>query len=303
MAKGGAESRLAAIVAIDVAGYSRLMGADEEGTLTSLNQYPLGGKDIKRPTLTQPPRLVWILCVAALLGPLFGIPNYSFAGPFDGPQRGGYHVKLNNYFGLALTDIFVNGEEIHLTILGSSRKPTDPILGIDFQNNEERSLMVLWRGSHRHDAVGELWWNDHCAAVRMEPDSREESSTLFVASGESRKISGPLSQQEFTAQLLRCGQIEAPSWHGLRAAYYLTFLEYPFQPELGARINQIIFEMLLTGFLVAIPSVLIGAFAALTCMVANKWRRKPLSIVRISITAWLLPPLLMANYEAYLLLS
>ena len=36
MAKGQAQRRLAAIVAIDVAGYSRLMGADEEGTLATL---------------------------------------------------------------------------------------------------------------------------------------------------------------------------------------------------------------------------------------------------------------------------
>jgi adenylate cyclase len=32
-----AERRLAAILAVDVAGYSRLMGVDEEGTLTALN--------------------------------------------------------------------------------------------------------------------------------------------------------------------------------------------------------------------------------------------------------------------------
>jgi hypothetical protein len=32
--------RLAAILAADVAGYSRLMGADEEGTLAALNANP-----------------------------------------------------------------------------------------------------------------------------------------------------------------------------------------------------------------------------------------------------------------------
>ena len=36
MSEPGAERRLAAIVAIDVAGYSRLMGADEKGTLAAL---------------------------------------------------------------------------------------------------------------------------------------------------------------------------------------------------------------------------------------------------------------------------
>ena len=33
------ERRLAAILAADVAGYSRLMGADEEGTLKTLTLY------------------------------------------------------------------------------------------------------------------------------------------------------------------------------------------------------------------------------------------------------------------------
>lgn len=39
MAEGGAERRLAAIVAVDVAGYSRLMGADEQGTLATLKAH------------------------------------------------------------------------------------------------------------------------------------------------------------------------------------------------------------------------------------------------------------------------
>ena len=36
MAEGGTERRLTVIVAIDVAGYSRLMGGDEDGTLSAL---------------------------------------------------------------------------------------------------------------------------------------------------------------------------------------------------------------------------------------------------------------------------
>ena len=36
MSDGRAERRLAAILAVDVAGYSRLMGEDEEGTLATL---------------------------------------------------------------------------------------------------------------------------------------------------------------------------------------------------------------------------------------------------------------------------
>ena len=39
MAEGNAQRRLAAVVAIDVAGYSRLMGADEQGTLSALKAH------------------------------------------------------------------------------------------------------------------------------------------------------------------------------------------------------------------------------------------------------------------------
>ena len=39
MAEARAERRLAAILAADVAGYSRLMGVAEEGTLTALKAY------------------------------------------------------------------------------------------------------------------------------------------------------------------------------------------------------------------------------------------------------------------------
>ncbi len=49
MVEGNAERRLAAIVAIDVAGYSRLMGADEDGTLAAMKGHreataPIGEK-------------------------------------------------------------------------------------------------------------------------------------------------------------------------------------------------------------------------------------------------------------------
>ena len=39
MAKGAVTRRLTTIVAADVAGYSRLMGADEEGTLAALRAH------------------------------------------------------------------------------------------------------------------------------------------------------------------------------------------------------------------------------------------------------------------------
>ena len=42
MAEGSVQRRLAAILAADVAGYSRLMGEDEEGTLAAVNKPSLG---------------------------------------------------------------------------------------------------------------------------------------------------------------------------------------------------------------------------------------------------------------------
>ena len=39
MAEARVERRLAAILAADVAGYSRLMGVDEEGTLVALKAF------------------------------------------------------------------------------------------------------------------------------------------------------------------------------------------------------------------------------------------------------------------------
>jgi adenylate cyclase len=39
MAEARVERRLAAILAADVSGYSRLMGIDEEGTLAALKAY------------------------------------------------------------------------------------------------------------------------------------------------------------------------------------------------------------------------------------------------------------------------
>jgi adenylate cyclase len=44
------ERRLAAILAGDVAGYSRLMGADEEGTLARLNAHRL---EFLEPTIAE----------------------------------------------------------------------------------------------------------------------------------------------------------------------------------------------------------------------------------------------------------
>ncbi len=47
MSKEHVERRLAAILAADVAGYSRLMGADEEGTLASLRAHRRDFFDLK----------------------------------------------------------------------------------------------------------------------------------------------------------------------------------------------------------------------------------------------------------------
>ena len=55
--------RLAAILAADVAGYSRLMGADEEGTLGRLKTLRRGLADLKLPstvaTLSRPLATAW----------------------------------------------------------------------------------------------------------------------------------------------------------------------------------------------------------------------------------------------------
>src|SRR5215475_15825360 len=50
MAQPHVERRLAAILAADVAGYSRLMGADEEGTLAALKVYR---REIVDPKITE----------------------------------------------------------------------------------------------------------------------------------------------------------------------------------------------------------------------------------------------------------
>ena len=47
MAEERVERRLAAILAADVAGYSRLMGADEEGTHAALTALRRGLSDLK----------------------------------------------------------------------------------------------------------------------------------------------------------------------------------------------------------------------------------------------------------------
>jgi adenylate cyclase len=50
MAETRVERRLAAILAADVAGYSRLMGADEVGTLTALKRLR---REIVNPAITE----------------------------------------------------------------------------------------------------------------------------------------------------------------------------------------------------------------------------------------------------------
>jgi class 3 adenylate cyclase len=50
MAEERAQRRLAAILAADVVGYSRMMGANEAGTLTALKAWD---KDILQPLMTK----------------------------------------------------------------------------------------------------------------------------------------------------------------------------------------------------------------------------------------------------------
>ena len=56
MAEARVERRLAAILAADVCGYSRLMGIDEEGTLAALKAYR---REIIDPKIVEHRGLVW----------------------------------------------------------------------------------------------------------------------------------------------------------------------------------------------------------------------------------------------------
>ena len=60
------ERRLSAILAADIAGYSRLMGEDEEGTLAAVNKPSLG---IEVPSGLKSPQLRPAIGVAAGQGP------------------------------------------------------------------------------------------------------------------------------------------------------------------------------------------------------------------------------------------
>jgi len=57
MSEERAERRLPAILAADVAGYSRLMGADEEGTLAALRAIRRELADPKIPGTNLPPNI------------------------------------------------------------------------------------------------------------------------------------------------------------------------------------------------------------------------------------------------------
>ena len=64
------ERRLAAVLAADIAGYSRLMDLDEEGTLRDLKSHRLALID---PKITEPQiRLRQQFGMQAEMGPIFG---------------------------------------------------------------------------------------------------------------------------------------------------------------------------------------------------------------------------------------
>src|SRR5262245_66557991 len=79
MAKPQVERRLAAILAADVAGYSRLMGADEEGTHAALKLYR---REIINPKITEHRGRIVRLTGAGLLVELASVMR-SAGGPAE----------------------------------------------------------------------------------------------------------------------------------------------------------------------------------------------------------------------------
>jgi TolB-like protein/Flp pilus assembly protein TadD len=115
MSERGAERRLAAIVAIDVAGYSRLMGADEAGTLAALKGHraaiePIGQK--------HGGRIVGIAGDGLLLEFPSVVEAASFAVETQGvmAERNADIVddqKMLYRIGINLGDVLVDGDDIY----------------------------------------------------------------------------------------------------------------------------------------------------------------------------------------------
>ncbi len=115
MAEGGVERRLAAIVAIDVAGYSRLMGADEDGTLSALKGHreattPIGERHGGRMVGTAGDGVLWEFpsineAVAAALEVQALMAERNAGIPDDKQML--YRVGIN------LGDVMIDGDDIY----------------------------------------------------------------------------------------------------------------------------------------------------------------------------------------------
>ncbi|MFP6747990.1 MAG: adenylate/guanylate cyclase domain-containing protein [Alphaproteobacteria bacterium] len=115
MAEGGTERRLAAIVAIDVAGYSRLMGADEDGTLATMKahreiNFPIGEKHGGRVVGTAGDGVLWEFpsiteAVAASIEIQARMAEINADIPDD--------RKMLYRIGINLGDVMVDGDDIY----------------------------------------------------------------------------------------------------------------------------------------------------------------------------------------------
>ena len=115
MAEGSMERRLAAILAIDVAGYSRLMGADEDGTLAALKAHravtkPIGEGHGGRVVGTAGDGELWeILSVTEAVLCAVEVQDVMAARNSEVPEERQmlYRIRIN------LGDVMIDGADIH----------------------------------------------------------------------------------------------------------------------------------------------------------------------------------------------
>ncbi len=115
MVEGNAERRLAAIVAIDVAGYSRLMGADEDGTLAAMKGHreaavPIGEKHGGRMVGTAGDGELWEFpSVTEAIASAIEIQALLAERNTDIPDD----RKMLYRIGINLGDVMIDGDEIY----------------------------------------------------------------------------------------------------------------------------------------------------------------------------------------------
>jgi adenylate cyclase len=115
MAKPHVERRLAAILAADVAGYSRLMGADEEGTLAALKVYR---REIIDPKITEHRgRIVRIIGDGLLVefASVIAAVRWAFEVQREMDERNGglpQEKRIEFRMGINAGDIIIDGTDI-----------------------------------------------------------------------------------------------------------------------------------------------------------------------------------------------